>query len=234
MVASCLGVIAAGYFGYTRLQTAPVAAAPAPSTTAETKGAFEDVYKKATWGVNADGVGHSGFGSTLRSTLLYRTFLQQFLADNHIKTVVDAGCGDWEFSKAIDWAGIDYKGYDIVDSVIAADQKAYTTPSIHFFAANIVDADLPAADLLISKHVLQHLPNADVAKFLKQLPKYKHVLFIDGVDATTLTADNRDIKPGEYRELDVTRPPFKIPGVKPLTYWDGAHMHQVVYISPKQ
>ena len=35
---------------------------------------------------------------------------QQFLKDNAIRSVVDAGCGDWEFSQAIDWTGIDYKG----------------------------------------------------------------------------------------------------------------------------
>jgi len=46
--------------------------------------------------------------------------LQQFLKDNKIRSVVDAGCGDWGLSQALDWGGIDYKGYDIVEAVIAA------------------------------------------------------------------------------------------------------------------
>jgi len=213
---------------------APPPAAPAApiASTEATRSAFASIYSGATWGTNDKGIGNSGTGSTLRATALYRTFLQQFLKDNHIASVVDAGCGDWEFSKAIDWTGIDYKGFDIVDAVIAADKKLYTKPNVHFFGANIVEKDLPPADLLISKHVLQHLPNGNVAKFLTQLPKYKHVLFVDGVDPVTLTAANTDIQPGDYRELDVTQPPFSIAGVKPLTYWDGNHMHQVVYISP--
>jgi SAM-dependent methyltransferase len=199
-----------------------------------TRQAFEDIYRSARWGTNAKGEGNSGTGSTARSTLLYRTFLQQFLRDNEIRSVVDAGCGDWEFSNLLDWTGVDYRGYDIVEAVIAADTKKYARANIHFFAANIVETNLPPADLLISKHVLQHLSNSDVQKFLAQLPKYKHVLLINGVDRMTLSADNTDIAAGGYRELDVTRPPFNVPGVKVLSYWDGMHMHQVIYIAGKK
>jgi 2-polyprenyl-3-methyl-5-hydroxy-6-metoxy-1,4-benzoquinol methylase len=161
-------------------------------------------------------------------------FLTEFLKDNRITSVVDAGCGDWEFSQSIDWTGIDYKGYDIVDAVIAANTKKYAKPNVHFSAANIVEAELPPADLLISKHVLQHLSNRDVTKFLTQLPKYKHVLLINGVDRMTMSAANTDIAAGDYRELDVTRPPFNIAGVKVLSYWDGIHMHQAIYIAGKK
>lgn len=204
---------------------------PAPAPTQQ---AFENIYQNAVWGTNANGQGYSGTGSTAHATLLYRTFLQQFLKDNDIHSVVDAGCGDWEFSHLLDWTGIDYKGFDIVAAVVAQDTKRYAKPNIHFFAANIVDKDLPPADLLISKHVLQHLPNKDVAKFLTQLPKYKHVLLINGVDRATMTGANTDIAPGEYRELDVTKPPFNVPGVKVLSYWDGMHMHQAIYIAGKK
>jgi SAM-dependent methyltransferase len=205
-----------------------------PSAPGETKAAFDSIYKDAKWGANAEGAGNSGTGSTVAATLIYRTFLQQFLKENNIKSVVDAGCGDWEFSQAIDWTGIDYKGYDIVDAVVEADKKKYAKPNIQFFAANIVDTELPPADLLISKHVLQHLPTADVEKFVKQMKKYKHVLFTNGVHPLFLTARNTDIKPGEYRELDLLRPPFNIPGIKVLTYWDGHHMHQVEHFMPQQ
>jgi len=205
-----------------------------PSKPITTKQVFEDIYRSATWGTNARGDGHSGTGSTARSTLLYRTFLQQFLKDNEIRSVVDAGCGDWEFSSLLDWTGIDYRGYDIVDAVVAANTKKYARPNIRFFAANIIEADLPPADLLVSKHVLQHLSNRDVQKFLPQLSKYKHVLLTNGVDRMTMSAANTDISAGGYRELDVTRPPFNVPGVKVLSYWDGLHMHQVVYIPGKK
>ena len=196
-----------------------------------TKQVFEDIYRSAKWGTNGNGDGNSGTGSTAHATLLYRTFLQQFLKDNEIRSVVDAGCGDWEFSSLLDWTGIDYRGYDIVDAVVAANTKKFGKPKIRFFAANIVETDLTPADLLISKHVLQHLSNRDVSKFLTQIPKYKHVLLINGVDRATMSAANHDIAAGDYRELDVTRPPFNVAGVKVLSYWDGLHMHQAIYIA---
>jgi SAM-dependent methyltransferase len=204
---------------------------PPPATSQDMQKAFEDVYRNATWGKNAEDAGYSGTGSTMRTTLLYRTFLAQFMKDADIHSVVDAGCGDWEFSQSIDWTGIDYKGFDIVPSVVEQDKKKFTKDNVHFFVGNIVDDDLPPADLLISKHVLQHLPTAAVEKFLTQLPKYKHVLLMNGVSAATLSSKNTDIAPGEYRPLDLTRPPFNLPGAKLLTYWDGVHMQQVVYIS---
>jgi len=211
--------------------TRPGEAGAAPPTSERMREAFEDIYRGAVWGTNADDAGHSGVGSTMRTTLLYRTFLAQFMKDTAVHSVVDAGCGDWEFSRAIDWSGIDYKGFDIAPRVIKADQERFTRPNVHFFVGDIVDDDLPPADLLIVKHVLQHLPNAAVEKFLRQLPKYRHALLIDGVNAEGLSSTNPDIPVGGYRPLDVTKPPFNVRGAKLLTYWDGAYMEQVVYVS---
>ncbi len=210
---------------------AKVATKPVVHDTAKTRDAFDEIYRDATWGKNTEGVGHSGTGSTAHATLLYRTFLQQFLTDRKITSVVDAGCGDWEFSQMLDWTGIDYKGYDIVESVVKANTERFAKPNIQFFHADIVETELPAADLLISKHVLQHLPNSAVEKFLRQLRKYRHVLLINGVDPRTLSGNNMDIGPGGYRLLDVTQPPFNVEGIKVLTYQDSAKaMHQVLYI----
>lgn len=193
------------------------------------KQAFEDIYKNALWGKNSAGSGTSGTGSTIRATMYWRLFLTEFLKNNHITSVVDAGCGDWEFSQSIDWTGIDYKGYDIVESVVEADRKRFEAPNIHFFAANMIDTELPPADLLISKHVLQHLPSEAVKKFMTQFGKYRHVLLVDGVDPITLSSSNPDIAAGDYRDLDITAPPFNLHGAKLLTYWDGINMHQVVH-----
>ncbi len=205
--------------------------ASASATSDPSTAAFTDIYEKRKWGTNGGDAGTSGFGSTLAATVLYRTYLEHFMAELGVHSVVDAGCGDWEFSQAIDWKGIDYKGYDIVASVIESDRAKFEKPNIHFFVANIVDADLPPADLLIVKHVLQHLPTASVQKFLGQLPKYKHVLLVDSVNRSTLSGKNTDIDAGEFRELDVTRAPFDVRGTKVLTYWDGGNMQQVVYVA---
>ncbi|CAN5919359.1 hypothetical protein BH11MYX4_BH11MYX4_28200 [soil metagenome] len=166
---------------------------PQATASPSMEAVFGGIYQHASWGKNSEDAGGSGFGSSLRATLLYRTFLEQFMKDAEVHSVVDAGCGDWEFSQAIDWNGIDYKGFDIVKSVIERDRQRHGKPNIQFLAANIIEEDLPPADLLISKHVLQHLPTADVQRFLKQLPKYKHVLLVSSVNAGTLSGKNDDI-----------------------------------------
>jgi 2-polyprenyl-3-methyl-5-hydroxy-6-metoxy-1,4-benzoquinol methylase len=218
----------------TATATAPLASASSAAALANDPmaHAFEDIYKNATWSKKGADGGTSGFGSTLHATAIYRAFLAQFMKDADVHSVVDAGCGDWEFSQAIDWKGIDYKGFDIVKSVIDADTKAFARPGIQFFAANIVETELPPADLLIVKHVLQHLPTAAVHRFLRQLPKYKHVLIMSSVNDRTLTGKNDDIEPGGFRTLDITRAPFNVPAAKMLTYWDGGNMQQVVHVAP--
>lgn len=203
------------------------AASGAPASAAS---AFQRIYREASWGKNDAGVGTSGSGSTLAATAPYRLYLQAFLKEHKIRSVVDAGCGDWEFSHALDWSGIDYKGYDIVESVIAANKAKYEKPNIHFFTADIVKDELPPADLLIVKHVFQHLPNDAVSQALLQLAKFKHILLVDSVNARTLSGDNRDIAAGEFRAFDPSQPPFHLPGLKELTWWDGRHMQQVVHL----
>jgi len=209
----------------------PKVDAPIIATADETRTAFEKIYRDADWGTNTSGIGNSGTGSTLAATALYREYVQTFMKQHDIKSVVDAGCGDWEFSQKLDWDGIDYKGYDIVPILIEQNTKRFAKSNVQFFVGNMIEDDLPAADLLISKHVLQHLPNADVKKFLdKQLKKYKHVLLTNGVNVEFLSGLNKDIKPGDYRELDITRPPFEVRAAKELTYWANDYMHQVVHV----
>lgn len=237
--------LTAAVFAAVRAPTPPAAAPMAPPRVAvtappmngfvppSTSKAFEHVYEKAVWGSNSAGEGYSGSGSTAAATVIYRAYLQAFLKQHDIKSVVDAGCGDWEFSRTIDWTGIDYKGYDIVADVIEKNKKRNKLPNVSFFVGNITEIDLPPADLVISKHVLQHIPNRDVSAFLKQLPKYKHALLVNGVGDVTLSSTNPDILPGEYRALDPTAAPFLLPGIKELTYWDEMHMHQVVHYERK-
>jgi SAM-dependent methyltransferase len=236
---SALGCSSRSEGGERRDRDKPAATAPAAGggggaggASAGTREVFTDIYGKAVWGTNAEGVGNSGTGSTLAATTVYRAFLQQFVRDHAIRSVVDAGCGDWEFSQAIDWTGIDYRGFDIVEAVVARNKQRHARPGIQFFVGNIVEDDLPAADLLLSKDVLQHLTNQQVQAFLtRQLARYKHVLLTNGTDAQTLTAANTDIAVGGYRPLDLTRPPFSVSGLKVLTYWDGNHMHQILHIA---
>ena len=80
---------------------------------------FEEMYQKKIWG------GGSGVGSLPEATVRYRAVLQKLLADYHVRSVVDIGCGDWQTGSRVDWTGIEYTGIDIVAEVIEADRKRY-------------------------------------------------------------------------------------------------------------
>jgi SAM-dependent methyltransferase len=217
-----------------RANPATQMSAAAPVSSAQMQHVFDDIYRNARWGRNADDAGTSGGGSQLQTTVVYRAFLQKFLKDAEVHSVVDAGCGDWEFASAIDWTGIDYQGFDIVPSVVEHDNEKYAKANVRFFVRDIVDGDLPPADLLIAKHVLQHLPTAAVQRFLAKIPGYRHVLLVDTVDRATMSSNNPDIEAGSFRYLDVTRSPFEVHGAKLLTYWDGGNMQQVVYVAGRK
>jgi len=218
--------------GVPSLAASPSSAAPAdPASEDEARRkAFELAYAEQHWGKDQQGKGTSGFGSTLEFTKLYRVFLQDFMARHAIRSVVDAGCGAWVSAQAIDWRGIDYLGVDIVEPVIKANQKRFGAANIRFAVADMVRDELPPADLLIVKDVLQHLSNADITRFLAQLPRYRHVLLVNDVHPGSLTAQTGDIRSGGYRQIDPTQPPHSVAGTKVFAWHYGGYTKLVVHV----
>lgn len=181
-----------------------------PPSLADT---FNRIYAEGLWGRDAGGKGTSGTGSTLEITREYRAYVEDFIKKHHVKSVVDAGCGDWSFSSATDWGEASYLGVDIAAEVIEADRKKYERGKIRFRVGDIAE-DLPAADLLISKDVLQHLSNELIQKFVKnnlRKGKYKWVILTND-----RRSKNLDIQNGDYRGIDLAAPPFEVKGLVDL------------------
>jgi len=178
---------------------------------ASDKATFSRIYDHGVW---SNG---SGSGSHPKNTESYRNFLQQFMREKEVSSVVDLGCGDWQSSRHIDWSGVSYLGVDLVESVIQANMQRYESTNVHFKGMESTEEGLSAADLLIVKDVLQHWPNSQVAALLPKLTQYRWAL-ITNTSATyqvagskkTLIDDevNRDIAVGEVRPIDLAKPPF--------------------------
>jgi SAM-dependent methyltransferase len=180
---------------------------------------FNRIYAEGVWGRDVSGKGTSGTGSTLEITREYRAYIEDFMKKQGVRSVVDAGCGDWTFSSAINWGEASYLGVDIASHVIAAVRSKHEKGRITFRVGDITD-ELPAADLLISKDVLQHLSNDLVQKFIRnnlRKGKYKWAI---------LTNDrgrqNGDVASGGYRAIDLAAPPFEVRGLVdlPITFGD--------------
>jgi len=85
-----------------------------------------------------------GAGSELGNTINVRQSLLEIVEKYNIKTVVDAGAGDLNWMKHLEW-DVDYKGYDLYprhESVIQFD---------------LTKGVLPESDLILCRHVINHL-----------------------------------------------------------------------------
>jgi SAM-dependent methyltransferase len=165
------------------------------------KAVFTQIYAQNLWGYG------SGEGSLPEHTKDYRRFLERFIRDRQIKSVVDYGCGDWQFSRLIDWDGVRYLGLDVVDSLIEHNLKTYRKDNITFEVLAGTPVELPDAELIILKDVLQHWSHQSIRSFLPKIAKCKFALITNCVNPYGPT-DNRDILDGDFRPLDLTRPPF--------------------------
>jgi SAM-dependent methyltransferase len=172
---------------------------------------FERIYELNSWGHG------SGEGSLPVHVRPYVAFLQNFIRERGIASVVDFGCGDWQFSKFIDWRGVDYRGYDIVGSVISTNRARYQTGRVSFHEVDRTDYDLPAADLLIVKDVLQHWSDESILKFLPRLAGYRCSLITNCVNPRGPTT-HQSIADGGFRYLDIRLPPFNMAAREVLSF----------------
>jgi SAM-dependent methyltransferase len=161
---------------------------------------------KSRWGKN------SGAGSNPYYTIPYRNFLEAFIWMNRIESIVDVGCGDWQFSRFLNLGSVNYLGLDVVPSIIAKNQSDFAAENINFQVMPQDLSTIPQGDLLIMKDVLQHLPNAAIFEFKEKLfPKFKFVLLTNSFSKLN-TQLNVDIKPGEFRCLDLSAAPYSFRG----------------------
>jgi SAM-dependent methyltransferase len=172
---------------------------------------FEQIYAENKW------LCGSGEGSQRQHTRRYTRFLQNFLRKNMVKSVVDMGCGDWQFSQFVDWTGIDYQGFDVVSSVIEANRKKFAAPGIRFELAIGDGSDLPFADLLIAKDVLQHWSNDAIKAFLPSLKRYHYCIITNCVNPNGETT-NEDIENGGFHYLDLRLAPFGVQAEELLSF----------------
>jgi len=180
---------------------------------ADAEDIYHQIYESDHW------QGGSGPGSTADASAEYRQIVQRLLASIEIRRVLDVGCGDWQVGSLLDWSGIDYTGVDVVSSVVAADQARFGAPNVRFRVADARTGDLPPADLLLVKDVLQHWPTADVQRFLTAtLPRYRYALITNDIASSHFTGVlNQDIEMGSWRTLDLQAPPFELPV---RAHWD--------------
>ena len=166
---------------------------------------FQVIYKRNLWGVEET---VSGYGSTLEFTANIRKQLPVLLKDLGVVTVLDAGCGDWNWMSNIDLSDFKVWACDIVNDLILEDYRKYKNQA-QFFTADITSDALPGADLILCRTVLFHLSNEHIFRALSNFKR---------CGATWLLMTNHpresvnvDIPDGSWRRINFQAIPFAFP-----------------------
>ncbi|SDE95345.1 hypothetical protein SAMN05216337_104041 [Bradyrhizobium brasilense] len=162
---------------------------------------FTKLYSDNEWGYG------SGVGSLPLNNIDYMKFLRTFIEANDIRSIVDFGCGDWQFSRFISWENVTYTGFDIVESVVAQNQSSFGRANVSFRVFE-TGTELPIADLLICKDVFQHLSNRSIQRYLPAFKEKHRFLLITNDDWPAENLLNSEIEDGEWRPIRLDREPF--------------------------
>lgn len=165
---------------------------------------FSNIYAERVWGKG------SGAGSDPANVEEYVRFLQDFIRHRQIRSIVDCGCGDWQLMRHIDLAGVDYLGIDLVSDVVAHNRAEFGRAGVRFELGNFTEMELPGADLVLCKDVLQHLPNKNVFRFLAGLDRFKYALLTNDLGSNTDRDATLAASSWHFAPIDLTASPFSL------------------------
>lgn len=179
---------------------------------------FSAIHATNAWG---DGESRSGPGSTRERAASFLPDLLALLHSLRVSTLLDAPCGDFNWTEPVATAVENYIGVDVVPEIIAANRQLWPAHGRVFLSRDIVHQRLPAADLVFCRDGLVHLCEAEIWLALENFRHTgaTHLL------ATTFAGerDNRDVATGGWRPLNMQRPPFRFP--EPLALVDERCLH---------
>ncbi len=191
-----------------------------------TKDAMKQIYTMQLWGKN-DTDFYSGDGSHQPEIVnpyidVVTSFLTSF---ERPITVCDLGCGDFNVAKELVKYTAKYVAVDIVEGLIAYNKKKFKQDNLEFQCLDIAVGDLPSADCIVLRQVLQHLSNAEIESVVHKLPAFEYVILTEHLPEGDFIP-NKDIISGQGIRLnkqsgvDLLASPFNLKAkeVKQLLY----------------
>ena len=172
---------------------------------------FELIYKNNFWSSKES---KSGFGSEKINTINIKKEIIDIINKKKIKTILDAPCGDFNWIKDILNENLQYIGGDIVQDLINENSKNYKKNNINFLTLDITADPLPNAELMICRDCLIHLSFGKIKSFFENFKKSEiNFLLLTSykLKDSQKKIINLDIPDGEFREIDMSEPPFSLP-----------------------
>jgi hypothetical protein len=169
---------------------------------------FTRIWQTNLWGAETSA---SGLGSEDAATATLRRELPKLFQRLKIETLLDLPCGDFGWMSRVELGLRQYLGGDIVAELVAENLRRYATADGHvsFAHLDLLTDRLPAMDAILCRDCLVHLSFANINRALAQFRASGSRLLI----ATTFTehAANLDVADGDWRMLNMTGAPFRLP-----------------------
>lgn len=167
---------------------------------------FKLIHKFNLW---ASDESVSGPGSELARTNVVRTFLNQFIQEQGIRTVLDIPCGDFNWMQHVNLQGVSYLGGDIVPGLISENLSRHGKDNQHFAVIDITTDTLPTVDLIIVRDLFIHFHSANTLKALEAIVQSgsKFLLTTTWPDSV----ENLEIRDGYNFNINLELPPFNLP-----------------------
>jgi len=183
---------------------------------------FQSIYATGAW-VNTDSQkALSGLGSELSATSNIRQLLPSVVSALQVTSIVDVGCGDWTWMKELNLP-CHYLGVDVVSEVILSNSK-HTSNNVAFMQLNAISEPLPNADAALCREVLFHLSFEDSLKVLNNIKNTSKFL----IATTNDLWFNSDIRTGDFRNINLCRPPYSFPSPLLTICDDGVSQGRVI------
>ena len=167
---------------------------------------FTYIYEKNCW-LSQESV--SGPGSELKVTQNMRQALSTLLQRFGIASIADAPCGDLNWMRYVDIGTCRYIGIDIVQELIENNARIFGATR-EFRHLNLIEDIIEKVDLIICRDMLAHLTDEQIFKVLRNFKQSgsKYILM-----TTNLTSEGNVYiaRTGDWRKLNLERPPFNFP-----------------------
>lgn len=179
-----------------------------------TKDVMTQIYDMNLWGGKTFDF-YSGEGS--HNPEIINPYLKQVISFlesfSEPITVCDLGCGDFNIGKHLTKYTKKYIAVDIVETLIERNKTLFKSDNLEFHCLDIAKDELPGADCIILRQVLQHLSNPEILTIVQKLKNYKYVILTEHIPLGNFPP-NKDIISGQGIRLkqnsgvDILEPPF--------------------------
>ncbi|NJS36640.1 MAG: class I SAM-dependent methyltransferase [Brachymonas sp.] len=132
-------------------------------------------------------------------------------------SAVDLGCGDFSVGSQIRSYCSSFTACDIVPELITSHQNNYRSLDVDFRCLDLAQDELPQADVVFVRQVLQHLDNHSISQFCSKLTqKFSYLILTEHIPRNAQFVSNRDKPSGPDTRIGynsgvvLTDQPFKI------------------------